>query len=64
MATTVIHLRGLICEADDSIVTGLSFIEPFHMKVSLDSSSLSSYQAEDNSARRCHSQTRGGPAMD
>lgn len=32
MATTVIRSRGLICEADDSIVTGLSFIEPCHMK--------------------------------
>ena len=40
MATTVIRSRGLICEADDSIVTGLSFIEPCHMKVSLDNSSL------------------------
>jgi len=40
LATTVIRSQGFICEADDSIVTGLSFIEPRYMKVSLDNGFL------------------------
>jgi len=38
----VIRSQGFICEADDIIVTGLSFIEPRHMKVSFDNSLLGS----------------------
>jgi len=42
LVTTAIRSQGLICEADDSTVTGLSFIEPHHMKVSFDNTLLGS----------------------
>jgi general transcription factor 3C polypeptide 4 len=40
LATNVGHTKSSICEADDRIITGLSFIEPRNLKVRLKSSLL------------------------
>lgn len=54
LATRVSHPQWPVCKADDRIITGLSFVEPRNMEVSMNNSLFGvKYQAEINSARRC-----------
>lgn len=56
LATRVSHSRWPICRADDRIITGLSFVEPRNMEVSVNNSQFEvKYQAKINSASRCRS---------
>jgi hypothetical protein len=64
LATRVSHPQWSISKADDRIITGLSLIEPRNMEVSMDNSLFwVKYQAEIDSARRCHSSTWRRPAV-
>jgi hypothetical protein len=65
LATRVSHSQQSICVADDHIITGLSLVEPWNMKVSMDSSLFwVKYQAEINLACCCHSSTWCHSAVD
>lgn len=64
LATRVSHSQWSICKANDRITTGLSLVEPRNMEVSMDNSIFRvKYQAEIDSARRCHSSTWRRPAV-